>query len=55
MQQVGDMTLYDLADMNAQWKKHPPTYLLIEGYVGFKPPEEPILVTDENIRELMGA
>jgi len=58
LREVGDMTLHDLADMHQQWKVHPPTYLLIESYVGYVPPEEPKLADDKSIRELaamMGA
>ena len=31
---VGAMTISDLDDMEAYWRRHPPVHLLVAGYLG---------------------
>jgi hypothetical protein len=45
------MTLPRLYDLSRYWKDHPPTHILVAGFLGYKPKEE----MEESPDELVAA
>lgn len=44
-----------LAALNAYWRNHPPVHYLLAAFVGFKPPRERTVNSDQELAALFGA
>jgi hypothetical protein len=49
---VGDLTLWDLQDLNEYWAAHPPVHLMVAAYLGVKPTGPKEKATPDRLRAL---
>lgn len=47
--EIDDLVWQEYIDLHAYWKKHPPTHILVAGFVGYKEPVKPDKDTNQDL------